>query len=382
MKKRQANFELLRIVAMYMVVIMHYLNQTVGSMFFDGGLSGLRPAAIVLDALCIVAVNVYVLLSGYFLSAAAFSWRRVVRIIAQTLFYTMLIPLLLAAFSVLPASEVFSIYHIWNSIFPVQSGHYWFITAYVVMVLFSPALNAALEKLDRKELRWMLAALLLFFCVGKSFSPIQFSTDRYGYDFGWFLVLYLIGGYLRKYGPEFMTTAARGWAVYLGSVLGIAALELCLVGPGGRVEGLRYYASVPFHYNFLLCLTGALGLFCAFSHIRIKEGKAAAFVRRVSPAMLGVYLIHEQADAAGRWFGWVNGLTGRLGSAFAQTMEGGTCVTPVPRYLLLLLLQVTLVFAVCTVLDLLRGRLFTVLSGLCGNRRREKKYSARNGGAA
>ncbi len=370
MKKRQANFELLRIIAMYMVVVMHYLNHTVDSMFFGGGLSGLRTAAILLDSLCIVAVNVYVLISGYFLSAAPFSWRRVVRLIAQTLFYTVLIPLLLAAFGVLPASEAFSVYHIWNSIFPVQSGHYWFVTAYAVMVLFSPVLNAALEKLDQKELRWVLAALLLFFCIGKSLSPIQFSTDRYGYDFGWFLVLYLIGGCLRKYGFGFMTTAAKGWTVYLISAAGIAALELCLVGIGERIEGLRYFASVPFHYNFLLCLTGALGLFCAFSHIRIKEGRAAAIVRWISPAMLGVYLIHEQADVAGRWFGWVNGLTGRLGSAFAQTMEGTVCVTSVPRYLLLLFLQVTLVFAVCAALDLLRGRLFAALGGLCRNRRR------------
>lgn len=368
MKKRQANFELLRIIAMYMVVVMHYLNHTVDSMFFGGGLSGLRTAAILLDSLCIAAVNVYVLISGYFLSAAPFSWRRVVRLIAQTLFYTVLIPLLLAAFGVLPASEAFSIYHIWNSIFPVQSGHYWFVTAYAVMVLFSPVLNAALEKLDQKELRWVLAALLLFFCTGKSFSPIQFSVDRYGYDFGWFLVLYLIGGYIRKYGFGCMTSAARGWALYLGSACGIAALELLLVGACGGVEGLRYFASVPFHYNFLLCLTGALGLFCAFSHMRIREGKLAALVRRVSPAMLGVYLIHEQADAAGRWFGWVNGLTGKLGSAFALTFEDTVCVTPVGRYLCVLLLQVTLVFAVCAGLDLLRGALFAAVSRRFGSR--------------
>lgn len=368
MRKRQANFELLRIIAMYMVVVMHYLNRTVDSLFFGGGLSGLRVTAILLDSFCIVAVNVYVLISGYFLSAAPCSWKRAVRPVVQTLFYTVLIPPLLAALGVLPASEAFGIYHIWNSIFPVQSGHYWFVTAYVVMVLFSPVLNAALDRLDRKELRWVLAALLLFFCVGKSFSPIRFAPDRYGYDFGWFLVLYLIGGYLRRYGAGPLRTASAGWGVYLASAAGIAALELLLAGPGSRLEGLRYFASVPFHYNFLLCLTGALGLFCAFLHMDVKEGSFAACVRRVSPAMLGVYLIHEQADVAGRWFDWVNGLTGRLGSAWAQTMEQAVCVTPVWRYLLLLLLQVTLVFAACAAIDLLRGALFAAGKNRFGKR--------------
>ena len=44
---------------------------------------------------------------------------------------------------VLPAGEAFQIYHIWQCLFPVEAGHYWFVTAYVVMYLFSPVLNAA-----------------------------------------------------------------------------------------------------------------------------------------------------------------------------------------------------------------------------------------------
>ena len=41
----------------------------------------------------------------------------------------------LALVGVLSWSEVINPYHIWNSIFPVQSGHYWFVSAYVVLCL-------------------------------------------------------------------------------------------------------------------------------------------------------------------------------------------------------------------------------------------------------
>lgn len=372
--KRQANFELLRIVAMYMVVIMHYLANSIETVPTGGSVQGMDVVYALLESLCIVAVNVYVLISGYFLSESAFSWKRVIRVIAQTLFYTVLIPPVLALFGALSFSEVFNIYHIWNSIFPVQSGHYWFVTAYVVLMLFAPALNAAVQKLEQKQLLQVLGGLLLFFCIGKTLSPLQFVTDRYGYDFGWFMVLYLIGGYIRRYGIGFFKNARRGWAVYLGSAAVTAVAELVLTFLCKKGVSLTYYWSVPFHYNFLFCLTGALGLFFAFSHMHIKEGKAANVIRFVSPAVFGVYLIHEQADVAVRWFGWINGIPQKLGvffitwnsgafggnfsDFFAQQMADGKAVTPILRYLALLVLQTAIVFVVCIAIDKVRGFLF------------------------
>ena len=358
MKKRQANFELLRIIAMYMVVIQHYLNHYAGSMFFDLKASGLTITAVVLDSFCIVAVNAYVLLSGYFLSERPFSLRRLVCLILQVLFYTILIPVLLAFLGAISFSEILDPYHVWNSLFPVQSGHYWFVSAYVVMALFSPFLNAALDKLEKKQLELALAGLLVFFCAGKSLSPLQFATDRYGYDFGWFLVLYLLGGYLRKFGLPFMKSAARGWAVYLGSAGLIAALELLLLWAGKHFEGLRYYASVPFHYNFLLCLTGALGLFYGFSHMRTQRERLADAIRWLSPAVFGVYLIHEQADVSSRWYGWLNALTAPLGLDAAAVTAGKEDPFRVLWFLAALLVQVTILFVCCAAVDKLRGLLF------------------------
>lgn len=370
--KRQANFELLRIVAMYMVVVMHYLSNSIETVPVGGSVQGMDVVYALLESLCIVAVNVYVLISGYFLSVSAFSWKRVLKVIGQTLFYTVLIPPVLALFGVLSFSEVFNIYHIWNSIFPVQSGQYWFVTAYVVLMLFAPALNIAIEKLAQKKFLQMLGALLLFFSVGKTLSPLQFAADRYGYDFGWFMVLYLTGGYIRRFGIGFFKNARRGWAVYLGSAAVTAAAELVLTFLCKKGVGLAYYWSVPFHYNFLFCFTGALGLFFAFSHMHIKEGKAADAIRFVSPAVFGVYLIHGQADVAVRWYGWLNGglpqslgafavmgqdgsFAGRFGDWFSQQMADGKAVTPIPRYLALLVLQTVFVFAVCIAIDKVRG---------------------------
>ena len=103
---RQANFELLRIIAMFMVVILHW--NTNSGLLLDVGspVTGAGVWSLVTESVCIVAVNVYVLISGYFLSSCTFSFRRVARVLVQTLFYTVLIPPVLALVGVLSWSEV------------------------------------------------------------------------------------------------------------------------------------------------------------------------------------------------------------------------------------------------------------------------------------
>ena len=120
---RQANFELLRIIAMFMVVILHW--NTNSGLLLDVGspVTGAGVWSLVTESVCIVAVNVYVLISGYFLSSCTFSFRRVAQVLVQTLFYTVLIPPVLALVGVLPWSEVSNPYHIWNSIFQRRAGN-------------------------------------------------------------------------------------------------------------------------------------------------------------------------------------------------------------------------------------------------------------------
>ena len=52
-------------------------------------------------------------------------------------------------------------------------------------------------------------------------------------------------------------------------------LELLLLPLAGRLTGLTYYASVPFHYNALFAYLAAVGLFGAFAVLKVKEGRFA-----------------------------------------------------------------------------------------------------------
>ena len=347
-KKRQANFELLRMTAMLMVVAMHFLSHT-GGLPEAGQMPGARgTAAVLVESFCIVAVNVYVLISGYFLSESGFSLKRLLRLLFQVLFYTLLIPPVLVLAGVLPAGEAFQIYHIWQCLFPVEAGHYWFVTAYVVMYLFSPVLNAAAGAMTQKQLRITLMGLLVYFSLGKSVSILLFSSDRYGYDFGWFIFLYLTAAYIRRYGIRFFQKKKRGALVYFGSCAAVAGITLAALVVCARTGALEYYVTVPFHYNFIFCLTGALGLFMAFGGLRIRSEKLERCISRLSPGMFGVYLIHEHMDISARWTGWIIGTPSEhLGGYLMQMTE-----------------SVLLVFLLAAAIDLVRGKCFLLAERL------------------
>lgn len=65
--KRKSNIELLRIILIIMIIVLHYFNEKLGGYFsyvHAGSIS--FYFAHILESLSIVAVNVFVLITGYF----------------------------------------------------------------------------------------------------------------------------------------------------------------------------------------------------------------------------------------------------------------------------------------------------------------------------
>ena len=148
---RQANYELLRIVAMAMVITLHYLGK-------GGLLTGQEQAwktadtlAWLLEAFCVAAVDVYVLISGYFLVDASFRFGKLCMLWLQIFVYSVGVPALLCLLGILPVQEI-SMERVLTWIFPVLREHYWFATAYVVMYLFAAFLGKAVRQIPQKQI--------------------------------------------------------------------------------------------------------------------------------------------------------------------------------------------------------------------------------------
>ena len=318
-KKRQLNYELLRIIAMLMIVSLHYLSK--------GGILG-EPARVnmnatgytawLIEAFCIVAVNVYVLISGYFGVDARGSrkrltfrevLRRPIKIWKQTFFYAMFF----GCGALIIGAQKFDLYQFFSYCFPIVTEHYWFASSYIVLCLLMPFLNAGISYLDQRETRYLLLGFLLVFSVSKTVIPMQLPWDKYGYDSLWFVVLYLTGAYLRYYETCLSGKKWKAAALYFGSVAAIFFSFFLIRIIYLRTGSLEKMIQYGYTYNFFFCYTGAVGLFLLFAEGKKERSKAGTFLERFrrpielfSGAAFGVYLIHEHINIRYAWPKWLH----------------------------------------------------------------------------
>ena len=106
------------------------------------------------------------------------------------------------------------------------------------------------------------------------------------------------------------------------------------------------------HYNFVLCLTGALGIFSLFRYMTIREGMLANLARVVAPLTFGVYLFHEHLEIRTRWLFWMESLFGPV-----PTTNPGI-------FLVHLLLSVAVIFLAGIFIDWIRSMVFEFIARL------------------
>lgn len=351
-KKRMVNIEVLRLLAMMMVVSLHYLAKGELLEKLTGPLSAKGHLAWLLESFSIAAVDVYVLISGYFLVETGFRCRRVISLVLQVMFYTCLLPVVLILTGILPVGEI-TFYNILQCIFPTNMLHYWFVSAYVLMFLFTPVLNAAVHGMKKRQLQTAIVILLIMESLSKTVIPVRLELDNLGYDAYWFMVVYLIAAYIRLYGIPFLEKkGGRAAACYIGACLGMYGLTMLIRGAYLLTGQFENFIESAYGYNHLLTIGAATALFYVFKNRETEEGeqtqaKAAAagegektqrkdakvgeakqvsveagaaggpagIICRIAPCSFGVYLLHEQVNVRYVWPFWLG--ADRCGSAFS-----------------------------------------------------------------
>lgn len=187
---RNSNFELLRVVAILMITAYHYVVHgaaDIASMTGEGGIL-LNVSSLWGKA----GVNLFCLITGYMLvKKENISYNRLKTVEWQILFYTLLG--LLVGFILGKHIGLGSLFY---SIAPVISGHYWYMTAYVIVFLLSPYLNLLISKLEKEQYWKLLIILYVVWCIIPFFTLRQ-STGMFWSQLIWFFVMYLTGAYIR-----------------------------------------------------------------------------------------------------------------------------------------------------------------------------------------
>lgn len=268
---RQSNFELLRLVSMLMVMIGHasgYVDE-------DDLVGAYGASKLLVNQLCLVSVNVFVMISGWFGIRA--SVKGVFKLLFQVWFLALLCFLV---FLVLGFPVSFK-----KDLLPylLFGSGYWFVVSYLVLYALSSVLNAFVEHATKKEFTYTLIA---FFLAAFIFG---FLLNTGHFDLGFsplsFIGLYLLARYARLYpGKLFSLSKTTDILIYFGVTAGSALLFWF----GYKWFGMGFHLN---HNDSPLNVVGALFFLLFFSKIHIQR----RFINWLAASSFAMYLIHEHA---------------------------------------------------------------------------------------
>ena len=291
--KRDTNMELLRIVAMFMVITLHCLGN--GQLLGNTSISVYNIIAIrLLDFFSLTANAIFLIISGYYSIDKKFNIKRILTLWGKTIFYSILIYIICNFFnlniqSVTSASFV--------SFFPILSGEYWFINAYIVLYFLSPILNVMLNKLNRKQFKYLLiTSIIMIGIIRVIFNPGGTLTGTMLPV----ILVYMIGAYMRK----FVTIEPKKYC-FVKYILFTAiatfifitlSIILKLIDNNIIYSLIKRIISEFREYSNILILIMTILIFYKFKTITIKSKFISKIITIISPSVFSIYLIHQSIN--------------------------------------------------------------------------------------
>ncbi|MBR1890036.1 MAG: hypothetical protein IJ816_05355 [Alloprevotella sp.] len=275
---RQSNMELLRVITMFGILLLHANYFCFGYPKFQLVNSHILtyPGRYFLEYLCISAVDVFVMISGWFGIRARLNGA--LRLLYQILFCGVAVGLFMIARGQLTSS--------FGRIFQNACGM-WFVWSYLMLYILSPALNAFIEKASEREVRnflWAMLAMELFDKLSNlslffsGFSPLHF------------VFIYVLARYIRLYlAPRWQQVSTHRFVI---AFFGLTLLMVSLQWLAGFVGSIKFYTHCTHYFTIYtnpLCIAQAAMLILIFSRLKIQNRT----INYLASAALAVYLLHQ-----------------------------------------------------------------------------------------
>ena len=283
MKTRSSNFELLRIIAIMLIIAGHLSSE--GSVL-EATLGFHHAFTLAVCSGARIAVNLFLMLGCWFMVDSKFSAKRILKLYCEVWFYSAAITLLLM---LIKADTRISSMEMITSFLPFTFRTIWYASIYIMLLFLAPYLNAVFQ-MDQKRLRNLVVLLFVFVSV---ISTISGFMDTYLCALSWFVFIYFFMGYYKRF--IYTTWKARkelflgiGILMYLGAV-SLRILDYYsdsgIISLAGKAAAtwIVDYKSIP---NFLC----AFCIFHYFSKLEIKRSKA---INTLAAGTFAAYIIHQ-----------------------------------------------------------------------------------------
>ena len=338
--KRNYGIDFLRILSMLFVLLLHILKQ-------GGILSSLDKLSLgynlawFLEVCAYCAVNCYALISGFIGYGSKHKYSNIINLYIQTAFYALLAT---GVFYVISPDEIGEKAFI-KAVLPFGFNLYWYFTAYFCMFFFIPFMNKVLETCDKKQLTGLVVFSIIFFSI----FPLIFEKDIFftnnGYSVVWISILYMIGGYIRKYEIYKKISNLKCVVLYFAGVFITFGQKVIVEYVKLKLSGETVNEGAFIKYTSPTMVLCAISLLCLFAKVNFKDGmkKVTAIF---SPFAFSVYLIHTAP------FVWSKVMKNRF-IMFADFNPFGMVIA--------VLVTAVSIFLLCSFIDFIRTQLFKLL---------------------
>lgn len=285
--ERNYGLDILKIVAMIMVIILHMLSWT-GAL--DSSNVYRWIPAWMLQTFSYYAVDCFVIITGYVLSDKEETKENIKSIWVKTLTFGILgfgifFPIVGSRYGILSILRCF---------FPVVLQGWWFIQSYIILLLFIPYFNKAIKNLSNKNLlRLCILIFIVFSVMFTLFRKTGWDEPNDGAGYVLFFCLYFWGAALKRFENKMRMSYKFGLICYFSicMLLFFSKIIICYAQKNWIFKASNDYSNLFYSYSSILVVLGAVSLVYAFMKLNIHEN-LKRWIKTLSKYSLCVYLLH------------------------------------------------------------------------------------------
>ena len=267
--KRLIGLDILKILSIFFILVHHFSKH---GEFYANTTGFTQTLLSILNVLFLPSVNIFVFISAYLIiKKNSFNLKRFLFLYLEIVFYSILTYL----FSLIITKESFDIKTIISAFDPFNNV-FWFTNAYMLMYALSPFLLIIINKL-KKNGYLVLIFVLMIVVIISTYSNL-FPVLANGFNFMWFVFLFLFAGFQAKFGFNL-----KKWIWILIYAISFVILYLIF---SQTVVATPIYTSIS-------VIISTFALFNIFLDIEIKNTTFTKITTFVSSSILGVYLLHD-----------------------------------------------------------------------------------------
>ena len=275
---RQSNIELLRIIAMFLVLILH-ANTAIGLPSIEETI--IRPIdsffRYLIQSLSIGCVDIFVLISGWF--GIKPKSKSFVSFIFHCLYFLLGIYLVCCFMGV----DKFNMNNLLHCFLFVPDADYWFIKCYILLYILTPILNVFIENTDGKTYKNILVFYFIFiFLYGWCYIAV--NSIYGGYSTIFMIGLYLLGRYCNIYRPKWTRFSVRKDII----IILVSSLAMVVLAYIPLFYGINKVGKFVGSYLCPLTIFNSVYMVILFSKLNINS----RFINYLASSAFSVYLFH------------------------------------------------------------------------------------------